>query len=65
MHDTELHPEGARKNADYIMEQLEAFDTLSVEVFNDAGESRVFTKADVTGANAGKLHEFIGKKYKK
>jgi RNA binding exosome subunit len=62
---TFTNPDGARKNADYIIEQLEAFDTLSVEVFNNAGESKIFTKADVTGVNAGKLHEFIGKKYKK
>lgn len=61
---TFLHPEGARKNLDYIIEQLEANDTLSVEVFNNASESKVFTKTDVTGANKGKMHEFLGKKYK-
>ncbi|HEV8430461.1 MAG TPA: DUF4157 domain-containing protein [Pyrinomonadaceae bacterium] len=61
---TFLHPEGARKNLDYIIEQLEAHDNLSVEVFNNAGESKVFTKSDVTGANKGKMHEFLGKKYK-
>lgn len=61
---TFLHPEGARKNLDYIIEQLEAHDTLSVEVFNDAGESKVFTKKDVTGANKGSMHAFLGKKFK-
>jgi hypothetical protein len=63
---TFLHPEGARKNLDYIIEQLETQTPgkLSVEVFNDAGESKVFTKFDVTGAHEGKMHEFLGKKYK-
>lgn len=58
-------PEGGRTNADFLEMQLKANDGFSVEVYNDAHESKVFTKADVSGANEGKLHEFVGKPKKK
>jgi hypothetical protein len=61
---TSTSPEGARKNADYFVGQLEANPRLSVEVFNDAGESRIFTRDKVIGEHAGDLHKFVGKKYK-
>lgn len=62
---TFLSPEGGRRNVDWMVEQLMASDKLSFEVYNDAHESRVFTRADVTGPNEGNLHQFLGKPVKK
>jgi hypothetical protein len=56
---TFLHPEGARKNADYIARQLRASESFSVEVYNMAGESRVFTEATID-----EFWKFIGGKPK-
>jgi hypothetical protein len=59
-------PEGASKNLDTLIERMEANQTtFSVEVYNSAGVPKTFTWADVSGANAGKLHEYLGKPYDK
>jgi hypothetical protein len=58
-----LSPEGGARNADWMVLQLKRSQRLSFEVWNGAGETRVFTQADVfdaSGAYNNQLHEFLG-----
>jgi hypothetical protein len=57
---TFLSPEGGARNADWMVSQLKDSGHLSFEVFNAAGQPKIFTQADVVGPNAGSLHAYLG-----